>query len=70
MSQTVKWSESHDVNLCPECKVDYRSFVENVRREAWDRLPSIVGPPFLGGAAGIRSAELTVRLGKSVLFFF
>jgi len=45
MSQTVKWSESHDVNLCPECKVDYRSFVENVRREAWDRLPSIVGLP-------------------------
>ncbi len=43
MSQTVKWSEGHDINLCPECKADYRNFVENVRREAWDRLPSIVG---------------------------
>ncbi len=40
-----KWSEGHDINLCPECKADYRSFVENVRREAWDRLPSIVGLP-------------------------
>jgi len=45
MSQTVKWSESHDINLCPECKADYRSFVENVRREEWDRLPSVVGLP-------------------------
>lgn len=45
MSQTVKWSESQDIGLCPECKADYRSFVENVRREEWERLPSVVGLP-------------------------